>query len=333
MATLLVTRRMSPELRARVEASVRGRRATPGQKLAPRSRSWLRLGLFTLVAVGVGSILLLRRQVTGELDQQRGELSARLTEEAAAIRDEDRKALDRARIWIERSALEGHAEDFLAVELSDRAALERVLSRPTVYVRGSLDGFRNSEALEESAALSAKDAFVLCLLKPPAARTEKALLGRARTSYGGGSGFRDATKQVERLHAALVVLPFFEAAFAERVASAEGRRELDGLQRLVARAPFEAGRRALAARQLLWVMDEPADTPGPTELDGERPHPVRVGLVDLEADRSLLRLRRRVDPRWLSDAARAEYASAVDSCSLALDVRKAVDAASSRNPG
>jgi hypothetical protein len=37
----------------------------------------------------------------------------------------------------------------------------------------------------------------------------------------------------------------------------------------------------------------------------------------------LLRLRRRVDPGWISPAVRAEYASGIDSCVLALDVHAA----------
>jgi len=41
-------------------------------------------------------------------------------------------------------------------------------------------------------------------------------------------------------------------------------------------------------------MDE-ADGTAPTEL-GERAHHVRVGLVDLDKEELLLRLRRHVDP-------------------------------------
>ncbi len=51
---------------------------------------------------------------------------------------------------------------------------------------------------------------------------------------------------------------------------------------------------------------------------------MRVGLVDLEKDKVLLKLRRHVDPSWLSDATRAEYARGADSCTLAMDVRSAL---------
>jgi hypothetical protein len=71
-------------------------------------------------------------------------------------------------------------------------------------------------------------------------------------------------------------------------------------------------------------MDEPGDRSIPAELDGERPHHVRVGLVDLASKKQLLALRRKVDPSWLSPTARAEYASGIDACTLALDVRAEV---------
>jgi len=69
-------------------------------------------------------------------------------------------------------------------------------------------------------------------------------------------------------------------------------------------------------------MDE-ADGTGPTEL-GERAHHVRVGLVDLDKEELLLRLRRHVDPSWITPNVRAEYASGIDAGSLAGDVRAAV---------
>jgi hypothetical protein len=53
---------------------------------------------------------------------------------------------------------------------------------------------------------------------------------------------------------------------------------------------------------------------------------VRVGLVDLVADKLLLELRRYVDPAWISATARAEYAMGMDSCALAVDVHAAVAA-------
>jgi hypothetical protein len=67
-------------------------------------------------------------------------------------------------------------------------------------------------------------------------------------------------------------------------------------------------------------MDEPGDGGGPTELDGERAHHVRLFLVDMVASKTLLRVRRLVDPTWISLAKKSDYASGLDSCGLAFDV-------------
>ena len=77
---------------------------------------------------------------------------------------------------------------------------------------------------------------------------------------------------------------------------------------------------------MLFAIDEPGEAGVAAELDGERPHQVRIGVVDLAADKVLLRLRRKVDPSWISSNARAEFASGIDSCGLALDVHAAVGA-------
>jgi hypothetical protein len=72
------------------------------------------------------------------------------------------------------------------------------------------------------------------------------------------------------------------------------------------------------------VVDEPGDAKAAAELDGERPHAVRVIVTDLASDQLQLRFRHDVDPSWLSAGARAEYASGIDSCALALDLRAAL---------
>ena len=76
-------------------------------------------------------------------------------------------------------------------------------------------------------------------------------------------------------------------------------------------------------------MDEPGEPGGPTELDGERAHAVRIGIVALGPAKVLLRMRKRVDPSWISTAKRPEYASGLDGCKLALDVYESVNDASS----
>ncbi len=322
--TFLVTRKMSPELAARVRASVRGRRARPVSGRAPRTVALVRYCLLAALLAAVGGVLLLRRQVHDELAAERAALLDAVRQQAARFTPEDHQALERARHWLAQVAAADPLDDLIVDELRSAAGLGATLTRPTLYVRGPQESFLSPEGLQESASSSSKDAFVLCLNEPPAARSERAILGRTRTAYAGGKRAAQATDQVERLHAALVTAPLIAPAWQERVENAPGRRELLQLRRELDRAPFDAAARALKSRQVLFLIDDPADTAGPTELDGERPHPVRVGLVDLEGDRPLLLLRRRVDPSWISEAIRAEYARGMDSCALALDVRRDV---------
>lgn len=323
MATFLRTPRMSPELAARVEAAVRGRRAAPGARLAPRAVSMLRLGL---VAGGIAlgsSLALTWHGSKQELERERAALLETLARETSSLTGARREIPTRIKAWLEQAA-GTFAGDFVMDELRDKDALHATLSRSVLYVRARQELLASRAGLSESAAASIKDAFVLCLLDPPSSRSEKALVGRARTAYAAGTRMREIAGDVHRLQPALRVLPLLEPAWKERVYTAENQVELRKLQRVFERAPLDAARRALEAEVLLFVIDEPAETNVPAELDGERPHAVRVGLVDLTKNRLLLRLRRSVDPSWLSEATRAEYAAGVDSCSLALDVRAAL---------
>jgi hypothetical protein len=133
----------------------------------------------------------------------------------------------------------------------------------------------------------------------------------------------ESTVNVQRLYHALAGLPFLNPNWARRVVEAETQHDITRLERTFERAPLKAAKLAAQASLLLFAMDE-ADGTGPTELDGERAHHVRVGLVDLDTEQLLLRLRRYVDPSWISANARAEYASGIDSCALGADVRAAV---------
>jgi hypothetical protein len=131
------------------------------------------------------------------------------------------------------------------------------------------------------------------------------------------------TANVRRLHEAAAGLPVLLPPWAARVRQARDLPELQGLRRELERAPMAAAKQAARAEVLLVALDEPGDGKGPTELDGERPHQVRVALVDLKSDRVLLRVRRQVDPSWISATARSEYAGGLDACALGYDLRSA----------
>jgi hypothetical protein len=329
MPSFLVTRKMSPELAARVQASVEGRRAAPGATLAPRSISLLRL---TLVAVIVGALatwFAARRQADAQLEADRARLLERVRRHARTLSPTEKHTPFRIVPWPTRAAgtYEG---DFVAAGLQRPGALAKELARPAVYVRGPLSSFHGLDSIRDRAPASSNDAFVLCLIDPPSAKTEKLVRAKARSSYA--AAHMRATAHVQRLYDAFAGLPFLGPQWESRVVSAD-RRELDKLQRNFELAPIEGAKRVAKAERLWFVIDEAPLPRVPAELDGERPHDVRVGLLDLATGKPLLRLRRHVDPSWVSEATRAEHASSVDSCTLALDVHAAVASAQTASLG
>jgi hypothetical protein len=322
IATLLVTDKMSPALRARIEASVRGRKATPGRRGKPFALAMLRMTLVLVFVLAIGSFAMARRRASAELEADRAALLDRFRKQASGLTAEQRSIGERIQGFLEQAA-GPYPGDAVTSELR-AAGLGATLARSTVYVRGPLQSFTRLSGIRESASSSFGDAFVLCLLDPPSARTEKQLLGRARSALLGGTRVERAAPQVARLYHALAGLPYLSPTWEERVKSAQKARELALLRRDFERAPLEGAKAAAKAELLLYAMDEPGDRSVPAELDGERPHHVRVGLIDLSTKKPLLALRRKVDPSWLSPASRAEYATGIDACSLALDVREAV---------
>jgi hypothetical protein len=322
IATLLVTDKMSPALRARIEASVRGRQSTPGRRGKPFALAMLRMTLVLTFVLAIGSFAMARRRASAELEADRARLLDRFRKEASGLTAEQRGIGERIQGLLEQAA-GPYPGDAITPELR-AVGLAGTLARPTVYVRGPLQSFTRLSGIRESASGSFGDAFVLCLLDPPSARTERQLLGRARSAFAGAGRVERVAPHVARLYHALAGLPYLSPTWEERVKTAQKARELGLLQRDFERAPLEGARAAARAELLLYAMDEPGDRSVPAELDGERPHHVRVGLVDLASKKQLLALRRKVDPSWLSPASRAEYATGIDACSLALDVREEV---------
>ena len=110
-------------------------------------------------------------------------------------------------------------------------------------------------------------------------------------------GASSRAAHVERLHDAFAGIAVPRSGVGDaRVRPPRKCASSISCERAFERAPIAGAKRAAKAPLLVFAMDEPGDGRGPTELDGERPHEVRVGVVDLAAAKLLLRLRRRVDP-------------------------------------
>jgi hypothetical protein len=321
MRTLLTTSKMAPELALRIEASVSGRHGARSRGVVRlRLATWFRLATFASLVVAILSFVHLRRQEHAHLESARSKLLATQKGHAAALTPDELRIALRVEPWLMRASgpYEG---DLVASELRAPGALDAVLSRPALYVRGPTKDFQSTTTIATTSAASLKDPFVLCLLDPPASRAEKAVLQKVHAAYSGGAHLETPTANVRRLFDAEAGLPLLMPQWAARVRAAEDAVALGHLEHELGAAPLEAAKKAAKAQILLFAMDDPGDSGGLSELDGERPHDVRVGLVDLSHETVLLRLRKHVDPAWISLPKRAQYAGALDGCALALDVR------------
>jgi hypothetical protein len=129
---------------------------------------------------------------------------------------------------------------------------------------------------------------------------------------------------VTRFHTARVGLPFLMPKWEERVRVADNSRDLADLRSALTRVSLKESVHAMKARLLLVAMDEPKEGTGPTEIDGANRHYVRVALVDLETNKVLLQQRKLVDPAWIPNIRRGDYANGINSCELGIEVRAAM---------
>jgi hypothetical protein len=208
-------------------------------------------------------------------------------------------------------------------------------------MRGVPEEMARPDALARAARSSSTDALVLCLLDPPASGQGKALYDKVAGTYMGGALFQDATAKVRPLREATEALRVLTPAWAAEVRSADAalwmqRLGLELDQR--SSAVRAAGRAAASADYLLLVADEvpegvhvpevaPAITdhqrPSVLPTVEERPHHARLALIDLENERVLLRVRRRLDASTLGIPTHAIHTQALQGCQLAMEARAA----------
>jgi hypothetical protein len=315
---------MNPALVARIETSVTGRRRqSKAIRSITRRTSLLRLAAVVGLATPVAVMATGYRRSRAELTEARAALASEWIRQAGSLSNDEQALLGRTEA--ELHAFSGnYPGDLTAGELRPAGALGAVLGRPSLYVRGPIAAFGTAKSVARAARESVKDAFVLCLLDPPASREEKEMLGKARLALGGGDPAQNRAPSVHRLDEVVIGLPFFLPAWGESVNRARSSQELSELERALRKAPIGAARSALQARLLIAVLDEPKEGTGPTELDGEHSHHVRILLAGLPAPKPLLRMRRQVDPSWITPARRSRYARELDSCKLALDLHDTV---------
>ncbi|HEY1959698.1 MAG TPA: hypothetical protein VGH28_29010 [Polyangiaceae bacterium] len=308
MATLLTNRRMAPELRERVERSVAGR--TTSHTKPARFRAILRfLFLISVIATIVWTFSH-NRVAARELERRRSALLSELRTHGGSLDVRARGAIAEDEKFLHDLAgpYEG---DVAAFDFQAPGALAQRI----VYVRGPIEAFTSGASIQNAAGASLDEAFVRCLLDPPRSRKERDVLSKARAVYAATAPLPN----VYRLYDAYAAHVFLQPAFEARVRAAD-EHELTTFEKRVERARLGQTKSALAAQLLVAVLDEPGDLKVPADLDGERPHDVRVAIVDLAGSKVLFRARRHVDPSGWSEKSRVEFASAMDSCALAYDL-------------
>jgi hypothetical protein len=329
MGTFLTTRKMAPALARRIERSVGAGTGAAhergGRRMATAiARVGAAIALIGLVSAFASS----RSHAKREVERSRAELLDAARAARSALGPAQTGFMARVEPWL--VALAGPYEgDVVAGELRAPRALDAALARPSVYVRGPAASLTDAAGIAKAAASSTKDAPLLCLLDPPASRAENVVLARVRAAYAGTSTTR--TAHARRLDEVAAGVRAWSAPWEARAHDARDAREIADVRAALARVPVDDVKRAAAAELLIAAVDEPGEE-GPAELDGERAHQVRVAIVDVNARRVLVRLRRRVDPSALGASTRAAYAGAWDGCALAVDVRAAVTEPAPRAP-
>lgn len=307
MGTYLTNDKMSPALRARVEASVTGRRIP----ISRRAKTSLRRAM---VACAVGAVLALLwqwREQSVLLARERAVAHDRLKLVTAPLGEVD------ARVKRIRKHLGARHPQRRHESLDTPEGWQRLLSRPLLYLRGPQADL--PARLGVVAAESRPDTFMGCLLRPPSSRKEVDLASRVSQIYR--HGVAKGRDNLFRVQALLEVQPLLEPAMARAIEVAKTRTAITSLVEALGASTVQRAKRALSASLFLYVVDEPKRPGAVSELDGACDHYVRVGLVDLDGDRVLLRTRRRVDPAWVSEKRRVSMARGLVDCRLALDLR------------
>lgn len=323
MATFLTTPQMNPALRARVERSVSHRRRAreisarmglkgtfAGRQKVPVARI-LPVVLFLVIGLSGAFAYVWGKRL---LEQDREALLSTLTEKRAGLAEGSSAFLGIVDHQITETAADTAPPDMVDPSLRAPGALDAWLARPAVYVHGSALEMSDAARLDAASGASLKDAFLVCLTRPPASSSEKDLLVKVKGVYFAGAKVEEETANVHRLAEARDGLMVLGPAFEESVRAAEDRRRLGKLRHDLEAAPVDRAKKAVQAQLLIVVADTASET-------GTRA--ARVTLVDLTTKTVLLRARTKIDHQGRT-AATAFYEAEADGCALALEARRKI---------
>ncbi|MDI1479389.1 hypothetical protein [Polyangium sp. y55x31] len=318
MATFLVTPRMNPELRARVERAVspkaRAKHHAAGLGMTSpfASREGLRpaklLPLLALVVIaGLFAAMVFHER--RELEAERTALLAEIDALRPGLPAGHEGLVEDTELLLMEAAADGDTVEIIDPALRAAGALDATLRRPALYVRAPAAELHDAHGVDDAARGSIKDAFLVCLMYPPASTSERDLLAKVRGVYFAGAKVDDETANVRRLAELRIGLAVLAPAFETSVRTAQDRNVLKRLRKDLQKAPVDLAKKAAAAQLMLVVADTRAGA--------------RVTLFDLAAKKPLLRVLRKNEELALSSLG-ATHREELEACSLAVAVRRAV---------
>ncbi len=304
MPSFLVTRRMSPALRARVQASLRSdlrqRTLYPNQG---RRWKYLRVVLILATLALTAFLVLTYRKSRREVEERRALLLAEYRQLAASV---PKPA---------RARLQDLAARFDSRSLGDTSAgpaLDRILAEPFLYVRVEALRLSSPKSALEAARESELDALATCLVTPPANLRESTLLRAI--------GQAPRSDRIFSVGDAVAALDFFDSSFEDELQSVQHMEQLDRLGVRLHQDERARGLAALEAKTLVLAVDLAKEGDVVSDFDGEAPHEIQLKAFDVASGRLLWGASHRVDPSWISAKSRLAYSRPLDSCRLAFEL-------------
>lgn len=315
MRTLLTTDRMNPALRARIEKAVRGNEPSCS-RVTHRGLALLRFFAVGGAIAAVAWAVVSDRRATAELEAAREQLLQKVSVHSEELKDSHRRILLTVQRHLFRASGK-YAGDHIVPEVSE-VGFDSILKRPSVYIRAELGAFDSLEGTKSAVSRSEADAFLACLLNPlPSSASEKEIL---KVIYHPERVQRSGGGTVLRLQDAVATLELLSPAWLAGIQRAGSWSKITELSQIFERAPIEAGVRAAKAELLVYALDEDKEPSTDTSFDGGATHSMRVGLIDLNSGKELLRARRRVDLGSVSEANRLNFGGGITSCRVALEL-------------
>lgn len=318
MPTLLTTPRMSPELRARIQESLHSdaRSRAGGQSPLNGARLIRILIALGVLCLGVALFVTFKKS-RAEFARAHAALLTRYERETSAFDESYQERIEAIDARL-RDVPPNYPGDHIDPSIrGDASKLDALLAEPFVYVRGPLGGFRRQAERRSTWKDGGPGPFIRCLLMPPSEIKESALLRHLGKVYEP-SAFRE---RFVNLDDAFRGLSFVQSDFEDRLRKATLMRELTGLEAALEVAHLKAAESFAPVNYFVYVLDEPKSQGVPSDFDGEAEHFMRVEVVDVVKNEPLYRVRRRVDPDWISEKSRLSYSRQLDSCRLAFELR------------